>query len=143
MTSKVVSRNFMKIIFMSMMTSKVVSRNFMKILQFFMSMIVTMRNEVATTDKVWAIITAHFTENWGFYTLLTRCSLSTAQIMIDKTFDPLSLLQIIFDCIFDPLPIQLANVHAGCLEVRSGYLWNSGRFPLYPHGHSGPGEEIA
>ena len=109
----------------------------------FMKMIVTMKNEIATTDKVWAIITAHFTENWGFYTLLTRCSLSTAQIMIDKTFDPLSLLQIIFDCIFNPLPIQLANVHAGCLEVRSGYLWNSGRFPLYPHGHSGPGEEIA
>ena len=23
-------------------------------------------------NKVWAIITAHFTENWGFYTLLTR-----------------------------------------------------------------------
>ena len=63
--------------------------------------------------------------------------------MIDKTFAPLSLLQIIFDCIFNPLPIQLANVHAGCLEVRSGYLWNSGRVPLYPHGHSGPGEEIA
>ena len=72
MTSKAVSRNFMKIIIMSMMTSKAVSRNFMKII--FMRMIVTMKNEMATTDKVWAIITAHFTENWGFYTLLTRCS---------------------------------------------------------------------
>ena len=39
---------------------------------FFMSMIVTMKYEIGTTDKVWAIITAHFTENWGFYTLLTR-----------------------------------------------------------------------
>ena len=33
-----------------------------------------MKYEIGTTDKVWAIITAHFTENWGFYTLLTRCS---------------------------------------------------------------------
>ena len=72
MTSKAVSRNFIKVIFMSMMTSKAVSRNFM--IFFFMSMIVTMKYEIGTTDKVWAIITAHFTENWGFYTLLTRCS---------------------------------------------------------------------
>ena len=72
MTSKAVSKIFMKVIFMIMMTSKAVSRNFMKII--FMSMIVNMKNETATTVKVWAIITAHFTENWGFYTLLTRCS---------------------------------------------------------------------
>ena len=28
-----------------------------------------------TSRAVWAIIIAHFTENWGFYTLLTRCYL--------------------------------------------------------------------
>ena len=33
---------------------------------------IMLANVIINQTKVWAIITAHFTENWGFYTLLTR-----------------------------------------------------------------------
>lgn len=95
---------------------KVVNRTLKILMMSFWFQIKHPWKSFFTSMPVWAIVAAHFCENWGFYTLLTQL----------PTFMKGNLFYVL------SLPINIISLPFHCLVVRSSELIIKIKCPVCP-----------